>query len=167
MRWPPRHYNLPMILDATEADGSQIEDITDRTDAFGDEEIEVIGALWEEYLILGAEDSGYNFLVDRDGDTIRGFVCYGPRDLAEGVCDLYYLVVDPDYRRQGIGRRLLTAGEREAQMVGARMMIGETSGRVEREPIRELCRAAGYQTEATIKDFYSAGDDLLVFVKRF
>ena len=156
-----------MILDATEADGPLIEDITVRADAFGEEEIEAIGALWEDYLSLGAEDSGYNFLVDQDGDTIRGFVCYGPRHLTDGVHDLYYIVVDPDHRRQGFGRRLLTAGEREAQMAGARMMIGEVPGRAGSEPIRELCRGAGYQAEATIKDFYSQGEDLMVFVKRF
>ena len=167
MRSPPKHYNLGMILDATEADSSHIEDITVRADAFGDDEIEAIGALWEEYLILGAEDSGYNFLVDRDGDIIRGFVCYGPRDLADGVYDLYYLVVDPNHHRQGIGRRLLTAGEREAKMTGARMIIGETSGGTAREPIRELCRGAGYQAEATIKDFFGEGEDLMFFVKRF
>ena len=156
-----------MILDATEADASYIEDITVRADAFGDEEVEAIGALWEEYLILGAEHSGYSFLVDRDGSAIRGFVCYGPRDLTDGVYDVYYLVVDVDHRRQGTGRRLLTAGEREAQMTGARMMIAETSGRADREPIRELCRSVGYEAEATIKDFYSEGEDLTVFVKRF
>jgi len=156
-----------MIMDATEADGPQIEDIAARIDAFGDEHVDALGAIWEEYLILGAEDSGYNFLVDRDGDAILGFACYGRRDLADGVYDLYYIAVDPEGRRQGTGRGLLTASETAVLEGGARMMIAEASGTSKHEPTRELYRAAGYRIEATIKDFYSAGDDLAVFVKRF
>jgi ribosomal protein S18 acetylase RimI-like enzyme len=156
-----------MITDATEADGPRIEDIAVRMDAFGDEHIDALGAIWEEYLILGAEDSGYNFLVDRDGEDILGFACFGSRDLADGVYDLYYIAVDPDCRRQGAGRRLLTASETAAREAGARMMIAEASGTSLHEPTRELYRDAGYRVEATIKDFYSVGDDLAVFVKRF
>jgi ribosomal protein S18 acetylase RimI-like enzyme len=164
---PPGHYNYCMIDDALEADGPQIEDIALRAEAFGDEEVDALGAVWEEYLILGPEDSGYNFLVDRDGDAIRGFVCYGRRDLTDGVYDLYYVAVDPDRRRQGTGRRLLTASEGEARQAGARMMIAETSAGAGRESIRELCLGAGYLVEATIQDFYAVGEDLAVMVKRF
>jgi ribosomal protein S18 acetylase RimI-like enzyme len=156
-----------MITEATEADGPQIEDIIDRAGVFDEEEVEALGAIWEEYLILGAEDSGYNFLVERDGDAIRGFACSGHRDLTDGVSDLYYIAVDPDFRRRGAGRRLLTASEAAAREAGARMMIVETSGTSEYEPTLEFYRGAGYRVEATIKDFYSVGDDLAVFVKRF
>jgi ribosomal protein S18 acetylase RimI-like enzyme len=156
-----------MIIDATEADGSQIEDIALRIDGCGDEHLDALGAVWEEYLILGAEDSGYTFLVDRDGDTILGFACYGRRDLADGVFDLYYIAVDPDHRRRGAGRRLLEAGETAAREAGARMMIAEASGTSEHEPTGEFYRDAGYRVEATIKDFYRVSDDLAVFVKRF
>jgi ribosomal protein S18 acetylase RimI-like enzyme len=156
-----------MIIHATEAEGPQIEDITLRIDGFSDEHFDALGAVWEEYLILGAEDSGYDFLVDRDGDTILGFACYGRRDLADGVFDLYYIAVDPDCRRQGAGRRLLEAGEAAAREAGARMMIVEASGTSEHEPTRAFYQDAGYRVEATIKDFYSAGDDLAVFIKRF
>jgi ribosomal protein S18 acetylase RimI-like enzyme len=156
-----------MIIAATEADGPQIEDIAARAGVFDDEEVDALGAVWEEYLILGAEDSGYDFLVEREGEAIRGFACYGRRDLTDGVYDLYYIAVDPDCHRLGTGRRLLTAGEAAAREAGARMMIAETAGTPEYEPIREFYRGAGYGLEATIKDFYSVGDDLAVFVKRF
>jgi D-alanine-D-alanine ligase len=156
-----------MITEATEVDGPQIEDIIDRAGVFDDEEVEALGAVWEEYLILGAEDSGYNFLVERDGDAILGFACSGHRDLTDGVFDLYYIVVDPELRRRGTGRRLLAASEAAAREAGARMMIVETSGTSEYEPTPEFYRGAGYRIEATIKDFYCVGDDLEVFVKRF
>jgi ribosomal protein S18 acetylase RimI-like enzyme len=155
-----------MIVDATETDWPRIEQLAADAGSFGEQEMEALGAVWEEYILLGAEDSGYEFLVDQEGDSARGFICYGPRDLADGVHDLYYLAVDPAARRQGVGRRLLNAAEAEAREAGARMMIAESSS-TRHAPGRSLCQASGYEIEAAIKDFYSVGDDLLILVKRF
>lgn len=130
-------------------------------------ELAALEAVWEEYLDLGPEDSGYSFLVDREGTQVLGFVCYGPRELAEGVCDLYYLVVDTHSRRQSVGRRLLRAAEAEAREAGARMVMAEVSGGPRHQPVRALLASAGYEVEAVIKDFYEPGDDLTILVKRF
>ena len=70
-----------MIIAAREADGSQIQDIAARAGVFSQEEVECVVDLWEEYLSVGPVAGGYNFLVDRDGDRVLGFACYGPRDL--------------------------------------------------------------------------------------
>ena len=68
-----------MILTATEADGPQIVDITARAGVFNQEEVECVDAIWQEYLTDGPELGGYNFIVDRDGEQVLGFACYGPR----------------------------------------------------------------------------------------
>jgi ribosomal protein S18 acetylase RimI-like enzyme len=105
--------------------------------------------------------------VDREGDRVLGFSCYGPRDLTTGVFDLYWIAVDPNAHRNGVGRRLLTATEDEVRGAGGRMLIAETSGTVDYEPTRKFYLGMGYLMEAAIKDFYSEGDDLAIFVKRF
>jgi len=156
-----------MILTATEADGSQIQDIADRAGVFSQEEAECVGALWEEYLTLGAETCGYNFIVDRNGDQVSGFACYGPRDLTQGVFDLYWIAVDSRSHRNGVGRALLDACEEAVRNAGGRMLIAETSGTPHYEPTRRFYLGMGYVIEATIKDFYSECDDLVIFVKRF
>ncbi len=156
-----------MIIAATEADGSQIQDITARAGVFSQEEVECVRILWEEYLSDGPEVCGYNFIVDRDRDQILGFACYGPRDLTNGVFDLYWVAVDPNCRRSGAGRRLLNASEEAACKAGGRMIIAETSGTPHYEPTRNFYFGMGYTIEATIKDFYIEGDDLAIFVKRF
>ena len=155
-----------MIITATEADGPQIQDITARAGVFSQEEVECVGALWEEYLTLGPEHCGYNFIVDRDGDQVLGFACYGPRELTNGVFDLYWIAVDPDSRRGGVGCSLLAASEEAVRRLGGRMLIAETSGTPLYEPTRKFYLGTGYVREATIKDFYLEGDDLAIFVKR-
>ena len=155
-----------MIITATEADGAQIQDIAARAGVFSQEEVDCVGELWQEYLTLGAKDCGYNFIVDRDGSQVLGFACYGPRDLTDGVYDLYWIAVDPNARRGGVGRGLITASEQAVHKMGGRMLIAETSGTPHYEPTRKFYLSMGYNAEATIKDFYVEGDDLAIFVKR-
>ena len=93
-----------MIVAATETDGQQIQAIAARAGVFSQEEVDCVEALWEEYLSVGPVEGGYNFLVDREGDQILGFACYGPRDLTSGVFDLYWIAVDSKTHRNGIGR---------------------------------------------------------------
>jgi ribosomal protein S18 acetylase RimI-like enzyme len=74
--------------------------------------------------------------------------------------------VDPDARRNGVGRKLLTASEEAVRAIGGRMLIAETSGTPAYESTRAFYLGMGYAAEATIKDFYTPGDDLVIFVKR-
>jgi ribosomal protein S18 acetylase RimI-like enzyme len=156
-----------MILTATEIDGSKIQEIASRTGVFSQEEVECVSALWEDYLTVGPVVGGYNFLVDREGDQVLGFACYGPRDLTSGVFDLYWIAVDPRSHRNGVGRKLLTATEDAVRQAGGRMLIAETSGTPHYEATRNFYLGMGYTMEATIRDFYTEGDDLAIFVKRF
>jgi ribosomal protein S18 acetylase RimI-like enzyme len=156
-----------MIIAATKTDGPQIRDIAARAGVFSQEEVECVVDLWEEYLSAGPVEGGYNFLVEREGDRVLGFACYGPRDLTSGVFDLYWIAVDSRTHRNGIGRNLLTATEKAVCRAGGRMLIAETSGTSHYEPTRKFYLGMGYTMEASIRDFYSQGDDLAIFVKRF
>ena len=89
--------------------------------------------MFDEYLQYGTEDSGYHFIVYREGEQVLGFAIYGRRDLAEGVFDLYWIAVDPNARRKGVGGALITASEEAVRAMGGRMLIAETSGTVEYE----------------------------------
>jgi len=155
-----------MIFTATETDGPQIQDITARAGVFSQEEVDSVPEMFNEYLTLGAEGSGYHFIVYRDGEQVLGFSIYGYRDLTDGVFDLYWIAVDPNTRRNGVGRALLTASEEAVRGVGGRIIIAETSGTAEYASTREFYVRMGYENEATIKDFYKLGDDLKIFTKR-
>ena len=156
-----------MIEMAIEKDGVQIKDIAARAGVFNEEEIVCVAEIWEEYINYGSEGCGYHFIVERDGEKVLGFSCHGPRDLATGVYDLYWIAVDPQARRGGVGRRLLNASEDAVRQSDGRMLIAETSGTPLYESTRSFYLGMEYKAEAIIKDFYTEGDDLVIYVKRF
>jgi hypothetical protein len=44
-------------------------------------------------------------------------------------------------------------------------LVLETSGQTIYEPTRKFYISSGYTLEATLKDFYRDGDDLVIFTK--
>jgi len=97
--------------------------------------------------------------------VLRGFACYGPIPLTQGVYDLYWIVVDPAYQKKGNGRYLLGYVEREVKKQGGRMLLIETSSQESYVATTRFYERNGYQLAARIKDFYRIGDDKLVFSK--
>jgi len=154
-----------MIKLPEKKDGAQIQSITAKNTGFNQDEVECVDELWEEYLSHGSEISGYYFLVDIEDDHVLGYACYGPRSLTSGTFDLYWIAVDPTIHRGGVGRKLLTASEEAILKLGGRLIVLETSGLPVYEPTRKFYLATGYTLEATLKDFYSDGDDLVIFTK--
>jgi ribosomal protein S18 acetylase RimI-like enzyme len=154
-----------MIEMARETDGVGILTVTSHIDVFTDEEKDCVTELWDEYIRLGPKTSGYNFVVAREGDQVSGFACYGERSLTTGTYDLYWIAVDPLGRGKGTGRELLQRVEKDIRDLGGRLVFVETSGLEKYTPTRRFYLATGYLLEATIKDFYSAGDDLVIFTK--
>lgn len=110
----------------------------------------------------------YFFMTAAD-DSGRpvGYVCYGPRPLADAVYDLYWIVVAPDRRNAGVGRRLLEKTVEEILELGARLLVAETSGLPAYEAARGFYLKSGFTEEARISEFYRPGDDLVVYIKRF
>jgi len=155
-----------MISVPSDKDGAQIHTISANTTVFNQEEVECVDELWEEYLAQGSERSGYYFLVEKEGERVLGYACYGPRSLTSGTYDLYWIAVDPTARRGGVGRGLLAASEQAVRKLGGRLLVLETSGLPAYEPTRKFYLTTGYTLEATLKDFYSDGDDLVIFTKR-
>ncbi len=134
---------------------------------FNDVEIETALELVDEAIKKG-DASGYIFAVLEYGKSnsgLRGFACYGPIPLTQGVYDLYWIVVDPAYQKKGNGRYLLEYVEREVKKQGGRMLLIETSSQESYVATIRFYERNGYQLAARIKDFYRIGDDKLVFSK--
>jgi len=155
-----------MIVPAAEADGSTIQRITATAGNFSDEEIECLKELWDEYLNEGPEISGYHFVVQKEGDQVLGYACYGPRALTEGSYDLYWIASDINARRHGTGRTLLEHVEQQIAARGGRLILVETSSQENYVGTRKFYENLGYIPEAIIQDFYSDGDDLVIYTKK-
>ena len=155
-----------MICIANNEDMDQIKDITARTAMFNSEEVQCVADIFQQYVQLGQEASGYSFFVEKEGDQVFGFVCVGPRALTDRVYDLYWIVVDPEAQRKGIGQSLLKKAEEEVILKHGRIMVIETSGTEKYQGTRAFYTGRGYLLEATLKNLYADGDDLCIFTRR-
>jgi len=149
-------------------DRSRIEEIVRSSGKFNDGEIVIALELVDEALRKGEEASGYLFAVleeRREGPRVKGYACYGPVPLTQGVYDLYWIVVDPNDQGKGFGRRLLEHVEQDVAKRGGRMILIETSSQESYGSTVRFYRRAGYGRAARIKNFYRVGDDKLIFSK--
>ncbi len=133
---------------------------------FRPEEVVVALEVFDAALGIGRpRDPDYEIaLVEVDGG-LTGWACWGPTPCTEGTFDLYWIVVDRSWQGKGIGTVLID--EMERRVAGrARLIVVETAGRDEYEPTRTFYQRRGYAQESRIADYYSPGDDLVVYVKR-
>jgi len=155
------HYRNHLI----ETDRETIEDILKSTGMFSKEEIDVALELVDEGLIKG-NSSGYHFLLAAgDGDEILGYTCFGPIPCTTNSYDLYWIAVRHDLQSKGIGKNLLKRTQRIITNLGGERVYIETSSRSVYEPTRGFYLRSGYRKEAMIKDFYSTGDDKIVYFR--
>lgn len=85
--------------------------------------------------------------------------------MTDGTFNMLALAVHPSSQAQGHGAALVAEMESFLAAGGGRLLIVETSGANALAAARAFYRAAGYGEEATIRDFWAAGDDTVVFRK--
>lgn len=102
--------------------------------------------------------------VDNDLAISIGYCA--PEKLTEGTYNLYAIALHKDFQGKGVGGEMMTYIEQELIKKQARLLIVETSGTPEYELTRKFYLKYGYTQEATIRDFYTEGDDKVVFCKK-
>ena len=149
----------------TASDIKAIEHLLASVKIFTPEEKDV--ALELAQISLVKDLSGYYFIFAAlpDDITIVGYTCFGPIVCTMASFDLYWIVVHQDYRGLGIGKKLLAETESLIARQGGRRMYIETSSRKQYAPARAFYRRCGYFEEAFLDDFYSPGDNKIIYVK--
>jgi ribosomal protein S18 acetylase RimI-like enzyme len=150
--------------DVVAADREQVRDLVASSRFFSEHEIDVAAELVEERLSKGLK-SGYHFLFAEDRGHLLGYTCYGPIACTKGRFDLYWIIVQPQLRGMGLGRRLLTETEILIRRQGGERIYVETSSREQYSPTRGFYVSCGYELCAALKGFYSEGDDKMIYMK--
>ncbi len=99
-----------------------------------------------------------------DGRAI-GLAFAEPEAFTEGTWNMRALAVLPEFHRSGAGRALVQGLEERLRGHGQRLLIVDTSGSETLSVARAFYAAIGYEHEATISDFWSAGDHKVTFRK--
>jgi ribosomal protein S18 acetylase RimI-like enzyme len=150
----------------TPPDRTDLARLLHESQTFNDEEIRVALEVIDAALAEPGKD--YHVLVAEDaGGRVVSYVCYGPTPMTEATYDLYWIATHPAARGQGCATRLLRAMEAELPPTRSSTVRIETSQLESYGAARGFYERAGYVEVGRIRDFYKAGDDLVIFAKRF
>jgi ribosomal protein S18 acetylase RimI-like enzyme len=148
-----------------EQDREAVLDISEEVGVFTPEEVACVDDLLQVYLYKpGQQDYTFVGAYDQSG-SLLGYVCFGPTPLTKGTYDIYWVAVSKSAQGQGVGRALLDWTEQYLRAAGARLLILETSSTPEYRPARKFYKKLGYKGCTRVPDFYSPGDDLVIFYK--
>ncbi len=153
------------VENSAPADRAAILDIVRNVGVFDQEEVNCVDELFAGYL-KSPEQSGYNFLSYREGESVLGFACWGPTALSKGAVDLYWIATSAAAQGKGVGAALFRAVARAACAAGRWLMVIWTSSRPEYQAARSFYRRMGCDLLAQLPEFYDRGDDLCVFTLR-
>lgn len=153
-----------MIRRIKAEDREPVKNILIETGVFNDEEV---GTALEliDIALNDPDQKDYHIFVYEDAERVLGYHCTGRRPLTDGVYDMYWIASSPSAGRKGIGRELLEHAENFVKESKGRWLIAETSSKRDYVAARSFYEKNNFELLAEIKDFYSIGDNLLIFGK--
>jgi aminoglycoside 6'-N-acetyltransferase I len=155
-----------MIRKVKRADAEKIERILKKIPQFTEKEIDVAMEL-VNISSNNQTQTDYNTFVFEENGKVLGYHCTGRRPLTDAVYDLYWIIADPESEIKGIGTELVKHAEHFVKEKGARWLLAETSSKESYSRTRNFYLRNSFSIVAEINDFYSAGDNLIVFGKYF
>lgn len=112
-------------------------------------------------------NESYFLFDEKYQENIVGFIIFGKTPLTDFSWDIYWLAVDKNFQGKGYGRKLLKKTENFLlQQLNQVTIRVETSSRKEYTNARNLYLRNGFKETGRIPDFYSHGDDLVIFYKQ-
>lgn len=150
-----------MIRDTERKDASAILKIVEQSGQFDADGLAHVAETLLQHL-AGSGDGIW--LTADDGEPVGVAYC-APEPVASGTWNLLMLWTRSDRHGKGHGASLVQQVEQALQGRKARLLIVETSGLPAFAPARAFYAKCGFVHEATIKSFFAAADDKLVFTK--
>lgn len=89
-----------------------------------------------------------------------------PEKLTNGTYNLLAIGVSQDSQRNGVASEMMDYIEQRLKQKDGRILIVETSSDDAQMSARKFYKKIGYKQMAVIKDFWSDGEDKIVFTKR-
>ncbi len=153
------------IIRATEPeDTDALVEVARGTGVFKPMEIDTLREVIGDYFAANRE-YGHRAITMVDGDRVLGFAYHAPAAMTEQSWYLYWIAVESGHQARGLGARLLSAVEDDIRELGGRVLFIETSSLPHYEKTRRFYLKKAYDREAVLRDYYAAGDDMVIFRK--
>lgn len=153
------------IRPLVEKDIPALKKILESTGVFKAEEVRVAVEMMETVVQDRHQEDYTMFSYADEQDQALGYYCVGQISFSDTAFDLYWIATDPKEHGKGIGTKLIEHCESFVRSRNGKLLIAETSSRPSYEQTRMFYEKRGYEAEARIKNYYSLGDDLVVYSK--
>lgn len=150
-----------MLRPLTREDGPAVLDLVVAAGMFTRDDVSMLAAA----LVSG---EGSTCLVEDadDGGGLASVVLYRPEEAADRAYDLTMIAVRPDLQGQGRGAVLMRHAEQDLRDRGQRMLVVRTSGTAQYDRTRAFYERLGYTEHTRVPDYWTDGDDLVIFTTR-
>lgn len=151
------------MRDFTSDDGPAVVDLVVAAGMFSREE-----AAFLADGVLEQRDDGATCLVEDadDGQGLASVLFYRPEEASDGGYDLTMIAVRPDLQGGGRGAALMRHAEDDLRGRGQRLLLVRTSGSPQYDATRAFYRGLSYVEHTRVPDYWTDGDDLVLFSKR-
>jgi ribosomal protein S18 acetylase RimI-like enzyme len=149
-----------------EKDRASLLSMLIKTRSFTSAEIDVAMELIDIVLKDQIQKDYQIYCMVDDQDQAIGYICYGPTPMTQGTFDLYWIAVDPDFQKQGVGSNLLDFLGKVVKELKGRMILADTSFIPHYEKTQNFYLRNGFQEVARVPDYYYPGNDRVTFCRR-
>jgi ribosomal protein S18 acetylase RimI-like enzyme len=154
------------IRSMTAADKPAVMQILENTPEFNALDRKVAEEVIDAFLFDPASGEYHTYVAELDSQ-IAGYVCYGHNTMTVSTWDIYWIAVSSASQGKGIGRELMAMAENNIQKAGGKLIIVETSSTPVYDRTNRFYQKLNYFQACRIADFYSPGDDQILYIKRF
>jgi ribosomal protein S18 acetylase RimI-like enzyme len=153
-----------MIRPTLPADSPSLVGLADETGVFKPHEMVALQEVLDDYHAGNHADGHRCVTYEKDGDII-GFAYYAPATMTDRTWYLWWIAVGKRTQAKGVGGNLLRHVEDDIRKHEGRVLLIETSSLPHYELTRRFYLKHHYDQEATLRDYYADGDDMVVFRK--
>jgi len=132
---------------------------------FNEQEIQVALEVVEDSLRFPEKKDYTIFCAHDNAGNFAGYICFGPVPMTDNCYDLYWIAVDEQFSRQGIGGMLLRYMEGCLVRENARRIYLDTSSTRPYLPARSFYEKNGYRLVCVLEDFYREDNHKMIFMK--
>jgi ribosomal protein S18 acetylase RimI-like enzyme len=155
-----------MIRPTTASETPVLVAIAEGTEVFKPFEIIALQEVLDDYH-AHAHTMGHKAITDEEDGQVRGFAYYAPAAMTDRTWYLYWIAVNRRIQARGIGGSLLHYVEEDIRAQNGRLLLIETSSLPHYTLTRKFYLKHGYEQAAILKDYYSDGDDMVIFRRHF
>lgn len=146
-------------------DRNKIRPILCQGDTFNESEVQVAMELVDEVLNNPANRDYLIYSAVYPAEVFAGYICFGPIPMTAYCYDLYWIAVDRQFSKKGVGSRLVEFMEADIRRNIGKHIYVDTSSTPAYAPARSFYERHGYRPVCTLNDFFKKGDHKIIFRK--